>query len=137
MIKLHHSPCRSLQSQMSISLVAECSRTLRSSAARNSASWPISVKTLATCVINRTWLPCINRKADAIQLGPSAEGNACSTRFSFEAGNFGKMNTNLGASSEISLPRVKPTIVVLNPGTRSSKSSRPSTSSNERAGCSF
>jgi len=76
-------------------------------------------------------------KARVVQRSPSAAGNACKTRFSLAAGNFGKIEIKRDSSSEISFTSVRPIWVVPNCGTRSSKSSRPRINSKASSGCNF
>ena len=89
--------------QMSISLVAECSRMLRSSIVRSSACCPVSFKMRGICATIRPWLASMRRKARSVQPAPSAAGSACKTRFSFAAGKFGRIDVRRFSSSTIIL----------------------------------
>ena len=127
---------RFLQSQKSISLVAECSRRLRSRAERSSASFPASEKTLRNAATSRALLPCMSWSARATQPSPSAAGKTCKTRLSLAEGSLSKIAPSRGSSSTIKRSSVRSGCDLCSFGTAWIRSSRPMTSSKASAGLS-
>ena len=119
-----HFSLRSLHSQKSASLVAECSRIPCSSAACNSASCPVSAKILGICETIRACRSCMSCRPRAVHRAPSAAGSVCNTRFSLPDESFGRIVANRVSSATIKRLRVRSGFVVFNCGTRVSKSSR-------------
>ena len=127
----------SRQSQTIISLLAECSRTARSNNVRSSLIFPFSAKIFGICATRRGLFETIIRQARLDQASPSARGSACKTRRSLADGSFERISVRRGSSSEIKRSRVRSGRVIVNSGTRASKSSRARTSSKVSGECNF
>src|SRR5213082_1409626 len=82
-------------------------------------------------------LETIIRQARLVQASPSARGRACKTRRSLADGSFERISVRRDSSSEIKRSRVRSGRVIVNSGTRASKSSRARTSSKVSGECNF